>query len=83
MQIFCFSEEIDYEELLKERKSSSANFGHDCERFCICEVLGQVPCSALVPLPKVWKRKGKLNNTYRIPPSFMELGLVKEEIEEQ
>lgn len=34
--------------------SHPANFGPRkyCLRECICEVEGQVPCPALVPLPK-------------------------------
>jgi small subunit ribosomal protein S25 len=43
--------------LAKEKKSSEimsnpSNFGFAYDRFCICEVPGQVPCPGYTPLPK-------------------------------
>jgi len=48
-----------------------ANFGYGCERWCFCEVDGQVPCPGreMIPLMKRWK--------YHKNPN-----LYKEEIEE-
>uniref|UniRef100_H0XAD2 Small ribosomal subunit protein mS25 n=1 Tax=Otolemur garnettii TaxID=30611 RepID=H0XAD2_OTOGA len=45
----------------KEQLSHPANFGPRkyCLRECICEVEGQVPCPALVPLPKEMTGKYK------------------------
>jgi len=40
-----------------QKKDSPANFGFGCSRQCICEVLGQVPCPGVVPLPKHMRGK--------------------------
>ena len=45
------------EALASEKKDNPANFGRKCERYCICNQSGQVPCPALVPLPKFWRGK--------------------------
>lgn len=46
-RIFCKSEEMLTEETkAKERLTHPANFGYGCSRWCICEVPGQIPCSA-------------------------------------
>jgi small subunit ribosomal protein S25 len=42
-----------------QKKNNPANFGFGCDRQCICEVLGQVPCPGLVPLPKQMRGKYK------------------------
>nr|CAG4645875.1 EOG090X0FQ5 [Lynceus sp. MCZ IZ 141354] len=34
-----------------------AHFGRYCSRHCICEVPGQIPCPAVVPVPKSWRGK--------------------------
>ncbi|XP_073828599.1 mitochondrial ribosomal protein S25 [Musca autumnalis] len=44
-------EQLDAEAHLAESKDNPANFGHGCNRHCICEIPGQVPCPALVKLP--------------------------------
>ncbi|XP_061397884.1 small ribosomal subunit protein mS25-like [Musca vetustissima] len=44
-------EQLDAEARLAESKDNPANFGHGCNRHCICEIPGQVPCPALVKLP--------------------------------
>ncbi|GBP16958.1 Probable 28S ribosomal protein S25, mitochondrial [Eumeta japonica] len=40
-----------------EKKDNPANFGVGCERACICEAYGQVPCSGVVLLPKFMRGK--------------------------
>jgi small subunit ribosomal protein S25 len=40
-----------------QKKDNPANFGFGCSRQCICEVLGQVPCPGVVPLPKHMRGK--------------------------
>lgn len=37
--------------------TNPANFGYDCNRWCMCEVDGQVPCPGreMMPLMKRWK----------------------------
>ncbi|CAH1987651.1 unnamed protein product [Acanthoscelides obtectus] len=49
------------ETVAKEKKDNPANFGVACERHCICEVPGQVPCPGTCPLPKSWRGKYKYN----------------------
>nr|CAD7458435.1 unnamed protein product [Timema tahoe]CAD7598027.1 unnamed protein product [Timema genevievae] len=41
----------------KEKKDNPANFGYGCDRHCICEIPGQVPCPAVVPLPNHMRGK--------------------------
>lgn len=52
-------ETLDMEAMAREKKDNPANFGYMCEKHCICEILGQVPCPAVVPLPKSWRGKFK------------------------
>ena len=47
-QLDCFSEELKEEEVLEDQSL----FGHEAQRHCMCEVPGQIPCPAWVPLPK-------------------------------
>lgn len=42
---------------LAEKKDNPANIGVGCERHCICEIAGQVPCPAIVPLPNHLRAK--------------------------
>lgn len=44
-------EELAAEAKLAERKENPANIGVLCKRQCICEIPGQIPCPAIVPLP--------------------------------
>ncbi|XP_034950602.1 probable 28S ribosomal protein S25, mitochondrial [Chelonus insularis] len=44
-------EELDQEALLNRTYSNSADIGNGQDKHCICEVLGQVPCPSVVPLP--------------------------------
>ena len=48
---------LDAEALASEKKDNPANFGRKCDRYCICYQPGQVPCPALVPVPKFWRGK--------------------------
>lgn len=48
---------LDAEALAFEKKDNPANFGRKCERYCICTQPGQLPCPALVPVPKFWRGK--------------------------
>nr|XP_003409790.1 28S ribosomal protein S25, mitochondrial [Loxodonta africana] len=54
-------ETLEKEEEEKRQLSHPAHFGPRkyCLRECICEVEGQVPCPALVPLPKEMRGKYK------------------------
>jgi len=52
-------ETLDMETMAKEKKDNPANFGYMCEKHCMCEIFGQVPCPAVVPLPKMWRGKYK------------------------
>ncbi|KAJ8929786.1 hypothetical protein NQ314_017488 [Rhamnusium bicolor] len=47
------------EAIAKEKTDNPANFGALCDRHCICEILGQVPCPATCPVPKIWRGKYK------------------------
>ncbi|XP_065363200.1 small ribosomal subunit protein mS25 [Calliphora vicina] len=44
-------EQLHAEARLAESKDNPANFGYGCNRHCICEIPGQVPCPGTVPLP--------------------------------
>ena len=48
---------LEAEALAAEKKDNPANFGRKCARYCICNQSGQVPCPALVPVPKFWRGK--------------------------
>ena len=50
-------EQLSAEARIAERKDNPANFGVGCERHCICEIPGQVPCPGTVPLPKHMRGK--------------------------
>ncbi|CAM1323149.1 MRPS25 (predicted) [Pycnogonum litorale] len=52
---------LKMEEVAKQKKENRANFGSTFARHCICEVAGQVPCPALIPLPK--HLRGKFRHT--------------------
>ncbi|KAL4226179.1 28S ribosomal protein S25 [Mactra antiquata] len=52
---FCLSEEEQRER--EQRRLNPANFGSHCNRWCICEVPGQVPCPGFQPLPKSMRGK--------------------------
>ncbi|XP_072934112.1 small ribosomal subunit protein mS25 [Epargyreus clarus] len=52
-------EVLESEAIAAEKKDNPANFGTGCERACICEVYGQIPCSGVVPLPKFMRGKYK------------------------
>jgi small subunit ribosomal protein S25 len=50
-------EVLEDEALAAEKKDNPANFGPGCERFCPCELPGQLPCPAIIPVPKKWRGK--------------------------
>ncbi|XP_001607001.1 probable 28S ribosomal protein S25, mitochondrial [Nasonia vitripennis] len=52
-------EVLDQEAVAKEKKDNPANFGYGCEKSCICEIPGQIPCPGLVPLPNHMRGKFK------------------------
>lgn len=52
-----FSELLASEAKMAEKKDNPANFGVGCERPCICELPGQVPCPGVVPLPNHMRGK--------------------------
>ena len=50
-------------EQMADSVDNPANFGNKCSRHCICEIPGQIPCPAIVPLPKSWRGKYKFQKT--------------------
>ena len=50
-------ETLAAERLKVLKKNNPANFGRGCERYCICSEPGQLPCPAIVPVPKFWRGK--------------------------
>jgi len=52
-------EVLQAEAVAKEKKDNPANFGVGCDRHCICEIPGQVPCPQIVPLPNHMRGKYK------------------------
>ena len=44
-------EVLKSESVAKEKTDNPANFGYGCEKSCICEIPGQLPCPGVVPLP--------------------------------
>ncbi|CAL4212775.1 unnamed protein product [Meganyctiphanes norvegica] len=55
-KIICKTESQLAEEA-QEKEQNPANFGWGCNRQCICEIPGQVPCPGVVPLPKTMRGK--------------------------
>lgn len=53
-------EQLKVEAQAKEKKDNPANFGVLCDRQCICEIPGQIPCPGVVPLPD--HMRGKIIN---------------------
>lgn len=53
-------QQLEKEALLREKKETPSNFGQHYEKFCICEVPGQVPCPGIVPLPKEMRGKYRM-----------------------
>ncbi|CAG7716851.1 unnamed protein product [Allacma fusca] len=50
-------QELDADRAFIDIQSNPAHFGYGCSRHCICEIPGQVPCPAVVPLPYTWRGK--------------------------
>ncbi|XP_046736893.1 probable 28S ribosomal protein S25, mitochondrial [Diprion similis] len=47
------------EAIIAVKKDNPANFGIGCEKSCICEIPGQLPCPGLIPLPLTMRGKHK------------------------
>ncbi|XP_054716420.1 LOW QUALITY PROTEIN: probable 28S ribosomal protein S25, mitochondrial [Uloborus diversus] len=47
-----------------------AEFGSGRKRHCMCEIPGQVPCPAIVPLPKTMTGKYRKENSIYPPKGF-------------
>nr|CAG4645183.1 EOG090X0FQ5 [Leptodora kindtii] len=59
-RITCKTDEILHlEKQTASMTDNPANFGAKCGRHCMCEIPGQVPCPAVVPLPRSWRGKFK------------------------
>lgn len=54
-------ETLAREAVARERKDNPANFGNGCEKSCICDIPGQLPCPQVVPLPNHMRGKFKFN----------------------
>ncbi|KAJ8979341.1 hypothetical protein NQ317_006977 [Molorchus minor] len=52
-------EVLKAESIAKEKKDNPANFGSLCERYCICIIPGQVPCTGTCAIPMEWRGKYK------------------------
>lgn len=50
---------LNFRETFIVKERNPADFGYGCNRWCICEVPGQVPCPAYTPLPKEMRGKYK------------------------
>ncbi|XP_055902370.1 probable 28S ribosomal protein S25, mitochondrial [Eupeodes corollae] len=50
-------EQLVAEALLVEKKDNPANFGVGCDRHCICEIPGQLPCPGTIPVPEHMRGK--------------------------
>uniref|UniRef100_A0A1B6CTH5 Small ribosomal subunit protein mS25 n=1 Tax=Clastoptera arizonana TaxID=38151 RepID=A0A1B6CTH5_9HEMI len=62
MKVLSKPEEVlNAESKAREQKQNPAHFGYGCEKHCICEIPGQVPCPGVVPLPN--HMRGKTKNT--------------------
>ncbi|EFA03291.1 small ribosomal subunit protein mS25 [Tribolium castaneum] len=48
---------LEAESISREKKDNPANFGVGCDRQCICELPGQIPCPGVVPLPNHMRGK--------------------------
>jgi len=45
------------EEMAKQKVDNPANFGLNCDRHCICEIPGQIPCPSIAQLPVPYRGK--------------------------
>ncbi|XP_042859533.1 probable 28S ribosomal protein S25, mitochondrial [Penaeus japonicus] len=61
--IICKSESTLQKEA-RELEINPANFGWGCDRQCICEIPGQVPCPAIIPLPNHMRGKYKFGTNF-------------------
>lgn len=60
--MICFDDRkiLKQELLALEKKENPANFGYLCSKHCMCQIIGQVPCPSVVPVPKSWRGKTRL-----------------------
>ncbi|KAK3884808.1 hypothetical protein Pcinc_010936 [Petrolisthes cinctipes] len=59
-KVFCKSDtKLAEEKREAQILDNPGNFGWGCDRQCICEVPGQVPCPGVIPLPKFMRGKYK------------------------
>lgn len=42
---------------LAQKHDNPANIGVGCDKHCICDIPGQIPCPAIVPLPNHMRGK--------------------------
>lgn len=61
--IICKSESTLQKEA-RELMINPANFGWGCDRQCICEIPGQVPCPGIIPLPNHMRGKYKFGEKF-------------------
>lgn len=54
--------QLQTETQAKLKVANPANFGLGCDRHCICEIPGQLPCPNIVPIPKTMRGKYKYQN---------------------
>ncbi|ETN65708.1 probable 28S ribosomal protein S25, mitochondrial [Anopheles aquasalis] len=53
------AETLKAEAKLAEKQDNPANFGVGCQKHCICEIPGQLPCPGVVPVPQHMRGKYK------------------------
>lgn len=51
------NEVLKQEAIAREKKDNPANFGFKCEKHCICQIPGQIPCPGVVRLPDFMRGK--------------------------
>ncbi|XP_064101215.1 small ribosomal subunit protein mS25-like [Macrobrachium nipponense] len=64
-KIICKTDETLAKEALERQSlNNPGNFGWGCDRQCLCEIPGQVPCPGVVPLPKAMRGKYKYGEVF-------------------
>lgn len=80
MKVVCKpKEKLAAEALAAEKKDNPSTFGVGCDRKCMCEIPGQVPCPGVVPLPKSMRGKYKYYKKDELKEYLDELKLREEE----
>lgn len=57
MDPFQHRELLAAEAKLAQKHDNPANIGVGCGKHCICDIPGQIPCPAIVPLPNHMRGK--------------------------